>query len=356
MTRNFNAPMIFPLCSAPTAPKGLAINSGGRRGDRNTLPFSSKHLGYASITRWLAWMCVWVVLTYASQLEATARNDRDRYVVVESEELAQFPQRYWGRGIVFEDVFESVTRGTKQTGGRRFSGIRTSALGLVYVDPRLVGFVEGMTPGRSYLFAGIMMSETGSRMPFMGARTQYWIAVEEIEPLADAEQSDLASAFTSDMTDHLAFASVQQAVLTAQNQLIARARSEGIRAESLFDQNSPRQDPAMEAARIAVRDLVNQTGVTAAEYLSMLVRELLAQQYDLSPAIQSDPAHRSTVDKEDNQEDLQLTGEDEHPTSSLTGGHGVDDEPLEVQESSPAVDRKRGFLFFRPRRTPNGLN
>lgn len=230
-----------------------------------------------------------LLLATLCPLHSDAQDSRERYRVVEAAHLAEYPQRFWGRGVVFEDVFESRIGRTQQTGGRRFSGISTRELGRIYVAPGLEETVEGLEPGRAYLFAGVVVGESGMRIPFMGARTRYWLAIEEIEAVVDADEDELLSLILDSETDHFAFAPILEAVQSAQNQLIARASNEDVPVQSLFDPRAPRQDAAIQAARNAVRDLSNKTGITAAEYLSILVRELLARQYDLDDPETSAP-------------------------------------------------------------------
>ena len=221
-----------------------------------------------------------------------ARNARERFIVVDASDLAEFPHRYWGRGVVFEDTFQSFIGRSEQVGGRRFSGISTRQMGRIFISPDLASTVERMQPDRTYLFAGVVVGESRRRIPFLGARTRYWVAVEEIEALVDADDDDLIDLLLGGDGEHIALAPILQAVRSAQNQLIAHATSQGVPIESLFDPNAPRQDVAIQAARNAVRDLSNQTGITAAEYLSILVRELLALEYDLAVPT-TDPAENS---------------------------------------------------------------
>lgn len=299
----------------------------------------------------LAWICLSLAIAQPA-LTASARNDRDQYAVVEASDLARFPQRYWGRGIVFEDTFESFSGRTEQSGGRRFTGIVTRELGRIYVAPRLLELVERMQPGQSYLFAGIVVSETGARIPFMGARTRYWIAVEEIERLVDDVDGDLSSLFDTPDALTSAFEPVQRAVRLSQNLLIGRARSDGVPIEQLFDTEAPRQDAAMHAARTAVRDLTNETGITAAEYLSILVREILARQYEQAPAIEATPRPESQVvaPPPAAQHHPSVPRREESPATDLRSPNlSVDYSPETPEINNGEPERRRGG-FIRSRR------
>ncbi len=208
-----------------------------------------------------------------------AQTERDRFVVVEAADLAENPQRYWSRGIVFEDTLKDVTGRSRRVEGRRLVQIETETVGLCYVDEDLIDRVGELDRNRAYLFAGTVLGEMRRRFPFFRQRSEYIVALDTVEVLADEVEEDLLQVFLEADPDRPAFQNVQKAVVQAQNRLVAFAKNEGVDIADLFDPGAATMDRAAEVSRVAVRSVQEELGVTSMELLSQLIRELLAKQY-----------------------------------------------------------------------------
>lgn len=276
-----------------------------------------------------------------------AQIDRDRFVVVEAEELAENPQRYWSRGVVFEDVLEDVTGRSKKSGGRRYIQIETRTLGRCYVLERIEDRVRELDVGKNYLFAGTVISESRRGILFFRPKTEYHVAIDTVELLADDVKGDLLDVFQSGEDGQPAFQNIHKAVAQAQNQLVAFAQNEGVEVEELFNPAAVTMDKAAEMSRIAVRNVERELGVTSMEMLSLLVRELLAAQYIGQEEQAMEP---ETAEQEDDVEEPQEEGAPAQPEQAPTS----DREPDSAQEPEASVEgdeeqssRRRWFFFGR---------
>ncbi len=214
------------------------------------------------------------------------QGGRDQYTVVEAVQLNQHPQRYWSRGIVFEDTLVETTGRRRQIDGRRVIEIGTRTVDNVYVDARLEDRAARMTRGQQYVFSGTVLSE--SRRFLRWSRTTYSVVVDSIERLDEGQPEDLLDLFTGDETG-ANLEPVLQALAEAQRMMIVEARNEGVPVEAMFDAQMPRSDRAIEIARSAVRRAEREAGLPAAEMLSMLLRELLVAQQGLLATHASPP-------------------------------------------------------------------
>jgi len=206
---------------------------------------------------------------------APAHAQADKYAVIEAEELADNPQRFWSRGIVVEDLLEKVTGSRERIGDRRFVAIDTSLLGRAYVQEPLA---EELEPDTEYLFSGTVVSRTSRRWIFW-SKTKYFIIFESAKvSLADTEEA--VDLFLSGNSDRLAVQHVSDMVASAQKLLVAHAEEEGKRIEDLVDPEAYRTDKAAEVSRMAVRAIEQELGVTSSELMSLFVREILVRPYE----------------------------------------------------------------------------
>lgn len=233
----------------------------------------------------LALSCV--ALTFGALLPEVAhgQGSRDQYSVVEAYRLNQHPQRYWSRGVVFEDTFIGETGRRRQIDGRRVIEIETRALETVYVDARLEDRVERMTRGQ-YVFSGTVLSE--SRRFLRWSRTTYRVVVDSIERLDEGQPDDLLDLFAGDEVG-ANLEPILQILAETQRRLIVEARNEGVPVESMFDAQMPRGDRAIEIARASVRRVEREAGLPAAEILSLLVREVMVAQQGMLATHATEP-------------------------------------------------------------------
>ena len=272
-----------------------------------------------------------------SQPHAEAQTQRDRFVVVTAKELGENPQRYWSRGIVFEDELIRVTGRGKRINDRRLVQIETATLGPCYVDDRIIDRVSDLTERKNYLFAGTVLSESRRRFFFFSPRSHYFVAIDAVEELADDIKDDLLKAFIDAEPDRAAFRNVQKAIVQAQNQLVAFAQAEDVEISTLFDAAGETMDKAAEVSRVAVRAVEQELGITSIEMLSLLVRELLAAQYVGAVESPVAPQVPELEDAEPEREEPETENADE-------GGSVSAEETLDDREAS-----SRGLRFWRSR-------
>lgn len=241
-----------------------------------------------------------VALFVGAAVMVHAQVSRDRYTVVRARELAEAPQRYWSRGIVFEDVLEDISGRGRRSAGRSFSQIQTETVGPCYVDEAIMGQVQNLRKGRRYLFSGTVLSETRRGFLFIRPSVQYFVAIDSVERLPDDVDADLLEALFDEEPDRPAFQNIQKALTQAQNQLVAFAQSEDVDIATLFDPRAETMDKAAEVSRVAVRELERELGITSTEMLGLLVRELLAAQYlETKPVRKDVPAVPATEEPEE---------------------------------------------------------
>ncbi len=218
-----------------------------------------------------------ILMVLAGAGVSTAQIDRNRYVVVEARNLERNPQRYWSRGVVFEDALQSVHSRTRRIGGRTYVPIVTKQLSRAYVDRADAALLDRLEEGRAFLFAGTVVSQSGRNWRLQ-RQTRYYVIIDLVERLVD-ETDDLLAMLQETAPQQRAFLNVQRAVEDAQNRLVAAALNDGVPVESLFEGEFDYMDPATDLARRAVRHVERELGVTSTEILSLLVRDLLAAQY-----------------------------------------------------------------------------
>ena len=293
------------------------------------------------------------LLCVVGQGPADAQVQRDRFVVVKADELAEAPQRFWSRGIVFEDVLEDATGRSRRVDGRSFTQIETRTVGRVYVSDRIADRVSELPEGRNYLFSGTVLSESGRSFPLMRRQTQYVVAIDSVERLADDTADDLLAIFLEGDPDRPAFQNVQKAVIQAQNQLVARAQNQGVEVSDLIDYGAATMDEAAAVSRIAVRSVEQELGVSSMELLSLLVRELLVAQYtdrpitEVEPVTEDPPADEPVEDAAAVEHDV--TAEDEEPAPAVEEPEADDvhEQVTEVlEEEAEEEDEPRRFRFF----------
>jgi hypothetical protein len=224
----------------------------------------------------LALLCL--LLGLAPQT-GTAQIDRSQFTVVTAAELAENPQRYWSRGVVFEDVIEQDTGRTRRINDRSFFEIETRDFGRVWVDMTLADKRDAlMIAGQACVFAGTVLNEI-TRSATFRRTTTYYVAIDFVEPLNDAAVEPLQVMELASDNPERAAHHVQTAVRTVQGRLLAHAQSEGVDIVTLFEANHPSPDKATELAQIAIRELELDTGLSSGYWLTQLVRDIVAQQY-----------------------------------------------------------------------------
>lgn len=242
-----------------------------------------------------------IVSAWIPEVEAS----RDRFVVVDARDVSENPQRYWSRGIVFEDELTHISGRTRREDGRTLIQLETLKAGRIYVDQHRAGSLDGKEVGHRYLFAGTILSRPGRSILFRRV-TRYTVVIEAVEPLADEMDGDLVDVFFADEPERAAFKPIHQALVNAQNQLVTLSQNRGVEIADLFEIQEGQPDRIIEVSRVAVRAIEQELGVTSTELLSRLVRELLLLQY--APGLASEPEEEPEPEPEETEE---LHGENE---------------------------------------------
>lgn len=275
---------------------------------------------------------------------AAAKSSVEKYVVVEAEELLNNPQRYWSRGVVFEDTLISVTRKRDSIGDRKYTRIETAALGTLYVDAKALEQARELPLDASYIFAGTMRSTT-RRNWFFRSSTKYFVTAEAIVAPPSDVSTNLIAAFAMDAANRPAFQYLQQAIDQAQQLLLGYARDQEVEVSTLFNPVADRMDKPAEVARVAIRTVEQESGMTSSEILSLLVREMLAQEWGVAPApmeevepaepLEEDP---SVVAPEAEPEPVIEFVPEPEPVPDV--GDEIEAEPAEAMDSEPDISEE----------------
>lgn len=265
------------------------------------------------------------------------QGSRDQYSVVEASRLNQHPQRYWSRGVVFEDTFTGITGRTRNIDGRRVIEIQTRSLDNVYADARLEDRIQRMRHGQ-YVFSGTVLSE--SRRFLRWSRTTYRVVVDSIERVDEGQPDDLLDLFAGDEVG-VNLGPMLEILAEAQRRLIVEARNEGIPIESMFDAQMPRGDRAIEIARASVRRIEREAGLPAAEIISLLIREVMVAQQGLLATHATEPIPVPEIEilepEAEPIEELQQEEEPVHDHSSVE-----EEVQSELVEDLPSVSEAWG--------------
>lgn len=240
--------------------------------------------------------------------EAMARQGRERFMSVEPHELVENPQRYWSRGIVFEDRLQHLDGRTRRLGDRRVQAVDTHLAERVYLADPVYATLGPEDVDTLYLWVGTVLSQ--SRRNLLGRqRTQYYVVIDQIEPIIEDTADDVRARLSDDAPAGSAWDMLNRATQWLQREVVAEAENRGVAVESFFDLEAPRLDHASELARRSVRQLERELGITSIEILSIMIRALVAEQYALPMPL--DPESDTTLDDESTPDDELATHDED---------------------------------------------
>lgn len=199
-------------------------------------------------------------------------------------DLAENPQRFWARGVVFRDTLQSLPASKAVFfNDRPVYSFRTKTLGLCYAEPAAADEIRRFGPGRELIFTATVVNETKG---LIRKQTVYRVVVQQVQQsVGGAEEMARLMRETELLAGvegpHAPRIKVLRLLLTrVQEDLTVRAANERVDRASFFDPNSPYFEQLLSAARAAVVDLEKETGIPAREHLVQFVVALafLAEQ------------------------------------------------------------------------------
>ncbi|HMP72281.1 MAG TPA: hypothetical protein PKE55_03365 [Kiritimatiellia bacterium] len=203
------------------------------------------------------------------------------YSPVDIIELRDHPQRFWARGVVFQDTLVSAP-GTRTTriGDQTVISFQTRILGECYVDPAAAEILRTMKPGADAVFSGTVMQ----------VRRRFYYIVHAVEPVAASldelprtlEQIDTEDAgnFASET-----FRQLQAIIHQVQADLFAHAQANQRDMAFYFEPHGTNLSVVAQSIRTTLRDIENRTRVPAQEFLVSLIASIMADQYGSVPRL-----------------------------------------------------------------------
>ena len=209
---------------------------------------------------------------------AGAQNQANQeYQTVAAADLRASPQRFWARGMVFEDdLLTGPARGGITIEGRVFKPVTTREVGVCYLDPDLVAESAGLAVNRRYLFTGSVYQR---RRWF---HSRYLVLIRSLEPAEDAKSA--ATNLLAEREGRLENTEEAMRRMTAllgkiEADMQAFARSNRIQVPQLFDPGFKQADNMLDLVRMAVNDAAKKSGLPPAEILSSYLLAVMKQKY-----------------------------------------------------------------------------
>ena len=204
----------------------------------------------------------------------------DEYLTVKAGELKSNPQNYWARGVSFSDQLEGLAgeKGIK-LGGRMHHAFATRTVGTCYVEEGLRDQLNGLQPGREYVFTGTVYQRNKG---WFSSERRFFVAVNRIVPAAQETEkalTDLRDSFgrTSLSGPHAdALRALNDILTDAQTELAAYCASSNLEVKALFQAGPEGLHVVSQAVRQAMIRRENQTKTPSLEYFVSLLTALVA--------------------------------------------------------------------------------
>lgn len=195
--------------------------------------------------------------------------------------LAESPQRFWARGVVFRDTLTGPVDAKHKIkiGERTAYRFLTQTIGDTYADETILGMVEKLTPGKEYIFTATVNSiQTG----FFKKKTHYRVVVnglavpaQELGPLAEEVEAALAQK----KEQHPLYQQLdllKELIDRVQVGLTALAATEQTNRASYFDPDSEGFPKLMQTTRRTLNDLGTENKVPDRELFAQILAALVA--------------------------------------------------------------------------------
>lgn len=233
------------------------------------------------------------LLLLAGLLQAppTGAEDYDPVVV---EDLLSQPQRYWARGVVFNDFLESTPESrTRKVGDEKLYRFELRELGECYATPEAKDILDQFEPGQNAVFAGSVVQ----------AKRKFYYRVAQVEAVTETPTNLLQtlSAVVRDSQDVQArlLAQFQEIADIVYAQLYAHAMAENIPFEDLLDRTEEKQSVLRSSIRSAIQDLQAKQGVPPNEFAVNLVAAMIALKENRIPIPEPDYTPEPIQEMED---------------------------------------------------------
>lgn len=210
------------------------------------------------------------LLLLAGLLQAPLSRAED-YDPVAVEDLLSQPQRFWARGVVFNDFLEKTPESrTRKVGDEKLYRFELRALGECYATPEAKDILDQLEPGQNAVFAGSVIQ----------AKRKFYYRVAQVKAVTETPTNLLQtlSAVVRDSQDVQArlLAQFQEIADLVYAQLYAYAMAENIRFEDLLDNPEEKQSVLRSSIRSAIQDLQAKQGVPPNEFAVNLVAAMIA--------------------------------------------------------------------------------
>ena len=259
----------------------------------------------------------------------------DEYTKVEAAELAQNPQMYWARGIVFSDVLEAVTAEKPvKLGDRRYRPVTLRALGTCYLESSLEDTARALPLGQEYVYAGSVYQKDAG---LLFNKRRFFVVIKRISsPIKDTD--DLVAVLQKVIADKLAdspfqatFRSLNDVLASAQKDLEAYSASSNLQLQALFAPDSPHANRVVQSIRQALLDQERASKVPIPSFTVNLLTALLSIRNGALAALPAQPAEEAASPVE-----LEETGPEAAPGAETPSVSPAEPEPAVAPEPEPA--------------------
>lgn len=223
----------------------------------------------AGLLRSLRALGLTVVVSMAV-LPATAQE----YLPTEAAALKASPQRFWARGVVFQDTLkEAPGDRTLRIDDRTFTRFFTEELGEVYAAEEAVEPLRAATVGETYLFSGTV-NQRGR---------QYLYIIRAIEPVKKdvatvVEQLEEINRGITTNPYNRVFVALESIMAEIQKDLFAYATAQKITVRELFDVNAGHMGKVQSSIHAALRRAEENSRTPSQEYLVSMIVAMMAMQ------------------------------------------------------------------------------
>lgn len=229
--------------------------------------------GFLKQLRRTAVAAAWAAAFFAA-LPAAAED----YDPVAAKTLADNPQRYWARGVVFKDVLlERATSQAVQLDKQRTYPFRTKTVGECYVDEKLRTVLNDLETGKEYIFSGTVFHRKGGwrrEERFFVVVNGVVTTARQLETLGVEIERVMAVSTTGVYA--ASFRGLEEILTKAQELMLPYARSENIELRDMLDPASPHFDKASQAIRNAMFERENTSKTPSLEFFVQLLTAFLA--------------------------------------------------------------------------------
>lgn len=207
--------------------------------------------------------------------------DAQEFKTTPAKIIAESPQRFWARGVVFRDVLtEPVdTKHKIKIGERTAYRFVTRTIGDIYADEAILNAIEKLEIGHEYIFTASVHS---TRTGLFKKKTHYRVVVnglaipaQELGALTDEVEAALArQAGGHPLLQQLDL--LKQLIERSQESITALAATEQTNRAAYFDPNSESFSKLIQITRRSLSDLGTESKVPDRELFAQILAALIA--------------------------------------------------------------------------------